>query len=291
MKTCIVGFTQDAGGREALALARTIAGGGNVALVVCVVTPESWGPTSLGVDVQYSRFLEEQAKGLLDEARALMGDTPNVRYEHVAASSASVGLTQAAERERADLIVLGYAGGSSVGRLFLGSATEELLHSASRPVATAPPGFAGAAALTRVTVGFSGGESAHGTVLHALGLAGALGLPLRLATFTVRERLGYAARVGPDAEQSMVERQTAQSQAALDAVRSQISVTGYPVETAIGVGTDWDQAIAAVNWQEGDLLVLGSSRLGVLQRVFLGSTATKIVRASPVPVLVIPRQG
>jgi len=262
-----------------------------VALVVCVVTPETWGATALGADVQYSRFLEDHAKASLDEARTLMGDTPNVRYEHVAASSASVGLTQAAERERADLIVLGYASGSSVGRMFLGSATDELLHSASRPVAMAPPGFAGAAALTRITVGFSGSEAGRGTVLHALGLAGALGLPLRLASFTVRERLGYAARVGPDAEQSMLDRQTAQAQAALDAVRAQISVTGYPVETAVGVGADWDEAIAAPGWQDGDLLVLGSSRLGVLQRVFLGSNATKIVRASPVPVLVIPRQG
>ncbi|MEJ8851721.1 universal stress protein [Variovorax rhizosphaerae] len=291
MKTCIVGFTQDAGGREALALARTIAGRGNVALVVCVVTPESWGPTSLGADAQYSRFLEDHAKGSLDEARALMGDTPNVRYAHVGASSASVGLTQAAERERADLIVLGYSGAGSIGRVFLGSATDELLHSASRPVAIAPPGFAGASALTRVTVGFSGSEAAHGTVLHALGLAGALGLPLRLASFEVRERLGYAARVGPDVEQSMLDRQTAQTQAALDAVKNQIAVTGYPVETAIGVGGNWDEALASAGWQEGDLLLLGSSRLGVLQRVFIGSNATKIVRASPVPVLVVPRQG
>jgi nucleotide-binding universal stress UspA family protein len=47
--------------------------------------------------------------------------------------------------------------------------------------------------------------------------------------------------------------------------------------------------VAAAGWSDGDLLVVGSSRLGPLARVFLGSTATRIVRAAPVPVVVVPR--
>ena len=38
-------------------------------------------------------------------------------------------------------------------------------------------------------------------------------------------------------------------------------------------------------------MLLGSSRLGALQRVFLGSNAAKMVRASRVPVIIVPRQG
>ena len=37
-----------------------------------------------------------------------------------------------------------------------------------------------------------------------------------------------------------------------------------------------------------ELLVLGSSSAGALRRVFLGTNATKIIRHSPVPVLVVP---
>ncbi|MDM0115533.1 universal stress protein [Variovorax sp. J22R133] len=292
MKVCIVGYTQDSGGHEALALARTMAGRGNMAVIVCVVTPETWGHTSLGVDQDYGRFLEDHATELLNEARTLMGETPHVRYERIAAPSASEGLTQAAERERADLIVLGCtASGNAVGRLFLGSVTDEILHSSARPVAIAPPGYTATAALTRLTAGFSGSESARSTVLHALGMAGTMGVPLRLASFAVRDRSAFASRVGPEAEQAMLDRQTAHAQSALDAVRSQISVTGYPVETAIGVGLNWDDALTAISWQEGDLMLLGSSRLGALQRVFLGSNAAKIVRASTVPVIIVPRQG
>jgi nucleotide-binding universal stress UspA family protein len=38
------------------------------------------------------------------------------------------------------------------------------------------------------------------------------------------------------------------------------------------------------------VLVIGSSELGPAARVFLGSRATKIMRHSPVPVVVVPRQ-
>ena len=37
------------------------------------------------------------------------------------------------------------------------------------------------------------------------------------------------------------------------------------------------------------MLVVGSSRLGPVARVFLGSNSTKIMRSSPVPVVVITR--
>jgi nucleotide-binding universal stress UspA family protein len=40
---------------------------------------------------------------------------------------------------------------------------------------------------------------------------------------------------------------------------------------------------------DGDVLVVGSSALGPLAQVFLGSRAAKVVRHSPVPVVVVPR--
>jgi nucleotide-binding universal stress UspA family protein len=60
-------------------------------------------------------------------------------------------------------------------------------------------------------------------------------------------------------------------------------------ETVIGYGHDWHEAVEDVGWTDGDLLVVGSSSVGPLARVFLGSRASKIVRNSPVPVVVLPR--
>jgi nucleotide-binding universal stress UspA family protein len=62
-------------------------------------------------------------------------------------------------------------------------------------------------------------------------------------------------------------------------------------ESAIGYGRDWRDAIDHIGWTEGDLLLVGSSSVGPLARVFLGSRASKIVRNSPLPVVVLPRTG
>ncbi len=60
------------------------------------------------------------------------------------------------------------------------------------------------------------------------------------------------------------------------------------VETVVASGRGWDGALRGIDWAPGDVLVFGSSRLGQLARVFLGSTASKILRHTPVPALVIP---
>ena len=57
----------------------------------------------------------------------------------------------------------------------------------------------------------------------------------------------------------------------------------------IARGEQWAEAFGTVDWEAGELLVVGSSEAGPIERVFLGSRATKIVRHSPVPVLVVPR--
>jgi nucleotide-binding universal stress UspA family protein len=55
------------------------------------------------------------------------------------------------------------------------------------------------------------------------------------------------------------------------------------------MGEDWASAMNDVEWESGEVLVVGSSSLGAVARVFLGSHATKVVRHSPVPVVVVPR--
>ena len=57
----------------------------------------------------------------------------------------------------------------------------------------------------------------------------------------------------------------------------------------VGQGESWDAALDDVEWRDGDVLVVGSSTIGPIARVFLGSRSSKIVRHSPVPVVVVPR--
>ena len=61
------------------------------------------------------------------------------------------------------------------------------------------------------------------------------------------------------------------------------------LEAVIGRGRSWDDALEDIEWEDGDVLVVGSSSMGPVARVFLGSRANKIVQHSPVPVVVVPR--
>ncbi len=69
----------------------------------------------------------------------------------------------------------------------------------------------------------------------------------------------------------------------------ELSQAPRKVETVIGRGETWAEAVDEIGWEHGDVLVVGSSGIGPVAQVFLGSRATKILRHSPVPVVVVPR--
>ena len=43
-----------------------------------------------------------------------------------------------------------------------------------------------------------------------------------------------------------------------------------------------------LDWEDGEVLLIGSSRLATSRSIFLGSTANRILRALPVPMIVVP---
>ena len=63
------------------------------------------------------------------------------------------------------------------------------------------------------------------------------------------------------------------------------------VERVIATGATWSDTMASVPWESGEVLAIGSSSMGPLARVFLGSRATKLIRHAPVPVIVLPHES
>jgi nucleotide-binding universal stress UspA family protein len=98
----------------------------------------------------------------------------------------------------------------------------------------------------------------------------------------------YPSQVGYDAERLVAEQWRAQ---AAEAQEKALTTLPDDVVAEAGVvgGHDWEDTLDSLSWEEGEVLVVGSSRLGPVARVFLGSNSTKIIRSSPVPVLAIPR--
>jgi len=94
--------------------------------------------------------------------------------------------------------------------------------------------------------------------------------------------------VGADPEQQIVSTLAERARTALAAAAADSPPgTTYEVVAGDTVRT----ALEAVSWREDDVLVIGSSGAGPLRRVFLGDMSFKLVRAAPVPAMVVPRRS
>jgi nucleotide-binding universal stress UspA family protein len=169
-----------------------------------------------------------------------------------------------AERREAAMTIVGTSGHPAIG-----SVTARLLHGSPVPVALAPHGFRSRPAdrVERVTAAFGGAE---GLVDAAAAVAASLGASLRVASFAVHAHAPFAAG---RSERSLQEIETAAAN----------------TPAVVGHGASWEEAIDDVEWRDGDVLVVGSSSAAPAARVFLGSRASRIIRHSPVPVVVVPR--
>ena len=54
-------------------------------------------------------------------------------------------------------------------------------------------------------------------------------------------------------------------------------------------GRTIEEAIDDLEWDDAEIMIVGSSRLAEKNKLFIGSTANKVLRALPVPMVVVPR--
>ena len=292
--TMVVAFAPDGRGRAVLHLAGMLARSAGDDLVVCAVIPLPWPPSPARVDAEYRAYLNGEAEQALGQARARLSDALSADFVVHQARSAPAGLLEVAERHDASVIVAGSSAAGGPGQVSLGATTSRLLHSSPIPVALAPRGFRcrSDARVARATAAYGGSED--DLVVAAAGLAARVGASLRVASFAVRSRPPYTSGVGTEADAAMTAEWIAEievsARAALDRV-AHLPAVPRQCEIVVGQGETWDEALEDVEWEDGDVLVVGSSAVGPIARVFLGSRGTKIVRHSPVPALVVPRRA
>ena len=240
---------------------------------------------------EYAAWADELAADSAREAQRLLGALPPVEvgFHSHAHRSVSGGLVEVVTESGADVLVLGSAATGALGQVVVGATADRLLHSCPVPVAIAPRGYRGARGglLTRITCGYPGTAESVEVVRRTAALAKRLGVPLRVITFAVRGRTMYPPEVGLHAEDSILAAWEEQAGEMLARLRDD-GVVDTDVELAVVSGNGWDQALDDADWLDGEILALGTSPRGDVARVFLGSRGAKIVRHSPVPVLVLP---
>jgi nucleotide-binding universal stress UspA family protein len=291
--TLIVAYAPDERGKTALHLASMLARSIGDELVICSVIPAPWVPGMARVDAEYRKELDEIADQALKLARKnLPGDVP-ARFERHSARSAPAGLLEMAKQYDGYMIVVGTSSAGVFGHISLGSVTNRLLHSSPVAIALAPRGFRSqpGAKVKRVTAAYDGSASAGSLLLAAARVAARVGASLRIASFAVWSRPAYTTRLGTDSEDLVLQEWITDLEKSANAALEQVEeLANVPrqVETVVGHGESWEEAIDDVSWDDDDVLVVGSSAVGPIAQVFLGSRGAKILRSSPVPVVVVP---
>ncbi|MFT3899645.1 MAG: universal stress protein [Gordonia sp. (in: high G+C Gram-positive bacteria)] len=274
-----VAYLANDGGADAVALAGRMARTAGAELDIGLIAPGE----HQGADPGLAEVVREQAAEWLDDARAMVPDVP--AEAHVAFhDSIAPGIIAEAQRTGCVTIVVGGSGGGIVGSHSLGSVVDDLLRSSPVPVVLAPRGIRNSPVrrTTQITCALGTRPGAANLLDLAIQAAQRSHVPLRLMSLVALDQLPTGG-TDPDAHQRAVAHAEKVLHTAQDRLPADVEVT-----TSIAHGSTVEEAVEALEWHDGDLLMVGSSRLAAPQRIFLGATAAKMLRVLSVPVAVLP---
>ena len=295
--TLVVGFPPGKDDWSAIELGATLARSARTDLLVVTVVPTVWPtPVAGHTDREFADWAEQQGTAAVAEANAILAEhCPDVAAvaRWTPGRSIASALLEQAEEVAASMIVVGSGSTGSYGRVHPGATGDWLLHSSHIPVAVATHGYTASThgRIRRASCAFRGDEKSLRTAERTAAICVDVGASLRLVTFAVRGRTFYTAGVGVHAEDMVLDRWVTQATAAQEAGVRALETSGQApadIETVVATGRSWGAAVDRLDWDRDEVLVVGSSTAGVVERIFLSSNASKIVRHSPVPVIVVP---
>jgi nucleotide-binding universal stress UspA family protein len=281
MRKIIVGFDGSEESHDGLALARVLAAGTGAELIVAA----AFGHMLAGPGVDLGVLQQEYFEAAFDKAARALGSSGFERRE-LRDASAPQGLAQLAESEAADLIAIGSAHRSALGRVLFGSVGERLLYGAPCPVAIAPRGYSGTARPDEGPIGiaYDGSAESRRALQAGGGLATVLGSGLLLVTVVddYSSSLISPTVVPKDYLDAVDDHFRRIQNDALDEIGDRIRVSGTLVhgpaaQTLIDRSSDLG------------MLVMGSRGYGPARRTLLGGVSALVMRNAACPVIVVPR--
>lgn len=285
----VVGYSATSTGQDALRLGVAIARERDAHLYLVMVAPQDDVFTAAQpFDQSYGRIRDRQLQTWLDEAAVSVPDDVSCSTHLVPGTSAPEGLLDATRRLGGGIIVTGSRAGGLLRRHRLGSMASHLLHASHVPVALAPAGYDQPGPLGHVTAMFGPRRGVTDLIGEAITTARHRDIPLRLVSLVTQDVTGRqvptdTADVTDDVLKDLgtyADRRLADDAGEL--------VAAGRATTHIATGRDVPSAMAELSWHDDEVVVVASSRLAAHGHMFLGKTATKMLRVAPVPVIVIP---
>lgn len=276
----VVGYASDQAGRDAVALAATLAP--LLGSRLTVVFPYQPLLSTVSADV-----VEQRVRAEVSELTASVDGLAAPIYHWTPSSWPVHGLHELAEYEAAQLIVYGSARERLADRLHV-SLMERLVHGAPCAVAIAPPGYGEREQrpLRRVGVGFSsseeGIEAAHLARALAELTGGSLDVIAGAGLEPALAGYAYGSASLPEVEREIFE----ETNATLARVSADLDGS-VPIERETIRGDPVE--VLVERSRELDILLLGSRGYGPLRHVLLGSVSADVMRRASCPVLTLPR--
>lgn len=277
----VVGYQADQRGADAVALAVAIARAQGASLDLMLVIGDDAPYVAANPDGKRVHPEEQQTLTAQREALALVPSdveaTFHVRHGHSFAAT----LIEAAVEFEAALIVVGAASSGLFKRYTVGSVANALLHASPIPVALAPRGYQRMDPIERITAFIGRRAGAEAAVDVALVAAGRRNVPLRFVSLVELDE--RADDFGKNINAAHRHANTVLTEAA------HRLPAGHEASVEVAHGRTFEEAVDSIDWLDGELVLVGSSRLAQKNQLFLGSTANKVLRSLPVPMVVVPR--
>ena len=280
----VVGFDNSPSGYDAVALGRTLATATGSRLIVVNVYPV--GMTELAFEPHVSEKLREGALRTAERAHIVLEGFDDWHPDACAAAPAARGLHEVADREQAEMIVVGSTHRHGLGRVMPGATAEKLLRGAGVPVVVAPAGWSGSD-LRTIGAGFDGSGESRAALRAAAALA-QVGHSELLAlsgfeaphpanpVFAVTGH-GYAEITGEMREERRRRLEEVTETLPTDCACTAAVVDGDPAQ------------VLADQSRRLDLLVIGSRGYGAARATLAGTVGHRLATASRCPLMLVPR--
>jgi nucleotide-binding universal stress UspA family protein len=272
----IVAYDGSDRAEDALALALRLRDpDGGELILACAVTERPW-----------RRAAADDVVPMLETARHEVPAGIRVALRTPTSSSPARGLTELAEAEHVDLVVIGSSRRSPSGRIWLERTAGRLLQGAPCAVAVAPADVRETDTFHHIGIAYDGSPEATGALATGYELAARTGAAVTVMYALPEMPTSASAMAGtPIEHDAMRARQHAHEM--LDAA-AEAAPAGVNPRTVLLHGNPGKVVGDACDGIV-DLLVTGSRGYGPLQRALLGSVAETLMEGATYPVLVLPR--
>ena len=249
-----------------------------------------------------SNFTQEMAANAVKRLQKIAAEfsltSPPKRYTVRIGAPVSE-INEVARITRAELIVIATRGYTGLKRAFLGSTTESVVRNAPCPVlvvrdkdeSTSQRARRAPLQFRKILVPLDFSDASRLGLEYALGFAQEFRATVILfhSIFVSAYLMGnrHTAHQVP----TLIANQQEYARAEMEKLRETISRKGGAVETNIAVGSPVEQIGNYVRKASVDLIITSTHGRSGWRRVFIGSTAERIVRYATCPVLVVPNRA